>query len=455
VQKARQQVRRWYADGDGKVVLALGYIDGADPVMYRVDGRRLVDYDGPEWTSEIPPAPLGFSADGERVFMNMTNGTDRHGIYSVRYEDGAVLGPVYTDAQFDVFATLVQDPDSGEPTGLLYLGHHPRMVWFDPDVGALFDSIRAALPGRELGIVTNDARYRRFVLRSYGGIVPRFYLYDRTSGRTRLIGREYDGLDDATIVDLEPVSYPTRDGSAIPAYLAVPRDRPARKLPTILFPHGGPYARDSAEFDYWTQFFVDRGYAVLKPNYRGSIGYGEYFMRSGYRQWGLRMQEDLLDGLDWLIARGIADPDRVCVVGASFGGYSALVAAYKNSDRIRCAVSLAGITDLEKLVQRIQSFDLMERNLERIQSGRALRENSPVHQAENFAVPVLIVHGGQDTVVRTRQSRDLAELLRQLDKPVEYIEQPDGDHFLSGRRERVQFFDAMGRFLDRHLAPGG
>ena len=151
--------------------------------------------------------------------------------------------------------------------------------------------------------------------------------------------------------------------------VTIPENSTGRRLPVIVFPHGGPYDRDSAQFDHWTQFFISQGYAVLKPNYRGSVGYGQAYMRAGFQQWGLKMQEDVMDGLDWLVAEGIADPNRICMVGSSYGGYMALVSSFKSVGRIRCAVSLAGMSDLTRTVSRIQRYDLVGRNRSRIQYG--------------------------------------------------------------------------------------
>ncbi|MBM4203101.1 MAG: S9 family peptidase [Gammaproteobacteria bacterium] len=192
---------------------------------------------------------------------------------------------------------------------------------------------------------------------------------------------------------------------------------------------------------------------MLKPNYRGSVGYGELFMRPGFKQWGRSMQDDLIDGVDWLVKEGISDPDRVCVVGASYGGYAALVSAYRSSDRFRCAASLAGVANLDTMDRRSYDFDLVKRNRDRMQSGDQLRANSPYHHADDFVLPLLMVHGDEDTVVSVDQSRALAPELQAAKKPFSYIEQSGGDHFLSGGGQRREFFSHLGRFLDEHLHP--
>ena len=449
VQRPRSMIRRWYSTYEGNIQLAIGYRNDSDPIVYHVDGRQLTEYKQPAYDSEVPPQPLGFSSDGEHVFLSMPNGQDRHAIYRVMLETGEIVEEIYRDDQFDVFGGIIAHPDSGQPVGVSYLRHHPKLVWFDDRLEALFARMLEKLPGEHMRFISADRGYDRFVLYNYGGAAPRYYLYDRTKDEVAHIGDDFPGLGDDVIRDLTPVEYTTRDGLTIPAYLAQPDGE--GPFPTILLPHGGPYARDSAEFDPWTQFLVEKGFAVLKPNYRGSVGYGEAYMQAGYKQWGLKMQEDLMDGLGWLVDQGVADPERVCVVGASYGGYTALVSAFKFSDRIDCAVSLAGISDLEKMVQRLYNFDLATRNRERIQDARDLAANSPIRQAERFRVPVLMLHGDRDTVVRVNQSRKMARLLDKLGKNFRYVEQPEGDHFLSLQSQREEFFEEMGGFLQTHI----
>lgn len=447
--RPRSLVRRWYSTHEGNIRLAIGYEDESIPVIYRVNGRLLKRFDGPEFVSEIPPQPVGFSADERFVFMSMTNGRDRHGIYRVSMESGKVVDEIFHDPKFDVFGGVIMHPESGEPVGVSYLGHHPRLVWFDQRLDDLFAHIKEKLPGSQMQLISTDHGYSRFVLRTYGGIAPEHFLYNRQRDELISLGKDYPLLEDVEVVDLQPVEYDTRDGLTIPAYLAKPKHQ--GPYPTILLPHGGPYARDSAEFDEWTQFLVGSGFAVLKPNYRGSVGYGEAYMQAGYKQWGLKMQEDLMDGLDWLVQQNIADPDRVCVVGASYGGYTALVSAYKFADKISCAVSMAGISDLEETVQRIYSFDLVKRNRERIQDQSQLQENSPIRQVTAISVPILLMHGKRDTVVRVQQSRQFAKALARHGKHHRYVEQEHGDHFLSLASQRSEFFLEMGSFLSEHL----
>ena len=250
------------------------------------------------------------------------------------------------------------------------------------------------------------------------------------------------------------MTYTARDGMSIPAYLAVPLGGDAKHLPTVILPHGGPYLRDTGGFDYWVQFFVSRGYAVLQPNFRGSTGYGTAHLRAGYEQWGEKMQDDVIDGVDWLIAQGITDPARVCIVGGSYGGYVALVAAYKTPQKFRCAVDFAGVADLNAMVLNMYQYRFGDLARARVQRGNALSANSPIEHVADIGIPLLIVHGDQDRTVFIEQSVELDAALQAANKPHQFILQPGGDHLLSRASQRLQLFEAMDKFLHEHLSAG-
>jgi dipeptidyl aminopeptidase/acylaminoacyl peptidase len=263
------------------------------------------------------------------------------------------------------------------------------------------------------------------------------------------LAESYPGLPG--IVEPRPVTIPARDGTPVPAYLTLPPGGQRKGLPTVILPHGGPWSRDTGAPHYWVQFLVSRGYAVLQPNFRGSSGHGDRYLAAGFEQWGLAMQNDLVDGLDWLVEQGIADPERVCMVGGSYGGYAALVAAYQIPERLRCAVSFAGVSDLDGVVERMRNFRFGELGVARIQEGDARRRSSPIHNVERIGVPLLLVHGDVDRSVLVEQSRSLADALEAAGKPFRYIEQTNGDHYLSLQAHRLEFLEALEGFLQTHL----
>jgi len=191
---------------------------------------------------------------------------------------------------------------------------------------------------------------------------------------------------------------------------------------------------------------------VLKPNFRGSSGYGDAFMASGYRQWGLKMQDDIIDGLDWMVEQGYTDPKRVCIVGGSYGGYTALVAAYKTPKRFKCAVSFAGVTDLNELNRQWRNYEAGAGFAgQRLQSGKVRDQNSPILNVDKISVPLLIVHGDVDRRVMIEQSREFVKALDKAGKPYTYIEQKNGNHHLSLESQWIEFFEAMDGFLSKQL----
>jgi dipeptidyl aminopeptidase/acylaminoacyl peptidase len=191
---------------------------------------------------------------------------------------------------------------------------------------------------------------------------------------------------------------------------------------------------------------------VLKPNYRGSAGFGDEFLVAGYKQWGLKMQDDVIDGLDWMIDQGYTDPERVCLVGASYGGYVVGVSAYKTPERFKCAVSFAGVANLDDLSNRWQSNEFSRVAARRIQSGKLRDQNSPLKNVDKIALPLLIVHGDVDRSVMIEQSREFVAALEKAGKEYTYIEQANGNHHLSLESHRIEFFEVMDEFLQKHLS---
>ena len=453
VTKNLAPVSFWYATLDGKVVLGTGLRD-ANAVAFVRDGRGFVERPIPRASADAPAPSVAEIVDERSMIVVADSGDGRAAFYNVNLDNLQTTGTLFADPEFDVYGTLVHDPRTRKPVGVFYQRDLPTLKWFDAAWQARSDEIDKALPGATNVPVAANRAADVFVIESQSPTAaPTFYLYRENDHRLTRFGTAYPEIPPDSIAEAKPVRYAARDGLSIPAYVAVPRRRVAQRLPTIVLPHGGPWARDTADFDYWMQFFVSRGYAVLKPNFRGSTGYGTAFLRAGYEQWGEKMQDDVIDGLDWMIAQGITDPARVCIVGGSYGGYAALVAAYKTPQRFRCAVDFAGVADLDAMLRNTRNFEFGQITRARVQHGDALVANSPIEHVAEFGIPLLIVHGDEDRVVFYQQSKDLAAALTKAGKSFQYIPQPGGDHYLSRASQRLQLFEAMDAFLREHLAP--
>jgi dipeptidyl aminopeptidase/acylaminoacyl peptidase len=291
-----------------------------------------------------------------------------------------------------------------------------------------------------------------------------FALVDLKTGGSTLLGAEYKGVAPEELAPVRPISYRAADGRQIDAYLTLPKGRDAKALPLVVLPHGGPAARDEPGFDWWAQALASRGYAVLQPQFRGSGGLGVELLSAGYGEWGRKMQTDLSDGVRDLAAKGIADPKRVCIVGASYGGYAALAGATLDAGVYRCAVAVAGISDLHRFLAWERGsggskHTSVMRYWDRYMGAKspddpALDEISPAKRLEKLSAPILLIHGRDDTVVPIEQSQIMLDALKKAGKPAEMVTLQSEDHWLSRSETRLQMLEATVKFLEANNPPG-
>jgi dipeptidyl aminopeptidase/acylaminoacyl peptidase len=259
---------------------------------------------------------------------------------------------------------------------------------------------------------------------------------------------------------MKPYAYKARDGLDIPAYLTLPPGKAAKQLPLVVFPHGGPMARDAMTFNPETQFFANRGYAVFQPNFRGSSGYGKKFMEAGFGQWGLKMQDDVTDGVKKLIADGIVDPKRICIVGESYGGYAALAGAAFTPDLYACAAGWAGVYDLRSFLStRAKEYGRDSEMIEswsrfigdRWSDSDKLDMASPAKNADKIKIPVLLMHGEDDATVRIDQSETMDRALRRAGKNVNFIAIPKETHYMETSATRIRWLSELEKFLKANI----
>jgi dipeptidyl aminopeptidase/acylaminoacyl peptidase len=341
------------------------------------------------------------------------------------------------------------------------VGDEDRYVFFDPADERAWKAIVDAFGEERVQLQSwSTDRKKIVVLVDSKARGPAFALVDLATRNATWLGAEYADLKEADISPREPVRFKAADGLPLTGYLTLPNGRPAKGLPLVVFAHGGPAARDTPGFDWWAQAMASRGYAVLQVNFRGSEGLGAKLLAAGYGQWGRLMQTDLSDGVRYLAAQGIIDPKRTCIVGASYGGYAALAGATLDRGVYRCSVSVAGVADLRRQVgySRAQNGAAAQRYWNRfmgVESGAsdALDTYSPAQQAAKADIPILLIHGKDDTVVPLEQSQLMADALRKAGKPVELVVQKGADHWLSRGDTRLETLTATVAFLEKHNPP--
>ena len=329
--------------------------------------------------------------------------------------------------------------------------------WLDPEIGDVQAAMSKTFKGQLVTLENWSADRNRFIVRVEGSAPPVWYLFEKAQHAVSPLGESYPALKDAPTATREWITYKASDGLEIPAYVTYPpgvTEANASKRPLIVMPHGGPEARDDPGFDYWSQFVASRGYVVIQPQFRGSAGFGLEFMHAGYREWGGKMQTDLLDGISALAAKGQIDPSRVCIVGWSYGGYAALEGITTHPEAYKCAVSVAGISDLQMLfkddIQRGGRSDVVEDYHNMLGDPAANREQldaySPIHHVDGVRGPVLLVHGQDDQTVLFEQSTHMQKAMQDAGKQVELVSFKGDDHQLHTTADRVAMLEALDKF---------
>lgn len=449
-------VQNWMTDRQGEVRFAWG----VDTISVLGTGRtqkRLIYYRHADGNfSDFSDAGIhrqGFGTwdlaeNPDHAYMGGTGEQGRNVVIKYDLREERVL-ETYEHEKYDAVGLIYGGADY-TPVGVRFAGGVDPII-FDAAWAKRYRIINKALPNSDNVIVSTDAARNLHLIHSSSDIDSGvFYVFDQEAMRIDQLALIYDGLDTAEMAPMKSVFYEARDGLRIPAILTLPLGSDGKNLPTVVLPHGGPHARDTISFDYWVQFLANRGYAVLQPNFRGSTGYGKEFEEAGYEQWGLKMQDDVTDGTRWLIDQGIADPERICIVGASYGGYAALMGVVKEPDLYRCAASLNGIGDIPRHMRSKRKYIGGALGTDHI-NQKGQHDISPEAHVKTINTPILLVATEDDRTVDYRQSKDMARALKKAGNKHKYVELEEGDHGLTTEESRRIFLTELERFLKKYI----
>ena len=456
-QHARSPIRHWTADPHGEVRLGWG-LEGADISYYarlagERDWRRLTKFEA--FTRGDRFEPIAISGEDPNKAYGIAPSEGRSAVWLVDLKDKADPELVFAHPLVDVQNPMF-DWD-GRLLGVYYDTDYPNVFYIDDRARAVIDLVKPALAGKFSVIASETPDHSIYVIRSFSDVEPPgFQIFEPNSGRLLKVGDPSAGLDPATLSRMSPIRFAARDGIEVPGYLSVPRGSTGKHLPLVVLPHGGPIRRDSWGYSFLEQFLTSRGYAVLQMNFRGSAGYGSDWFFAAHQDWGGLTYDDVVDGTRWAIKQGIADPQRVCIVGWSFGGYIALVGGQRDAELFRCAVSIAGISDLGLLED--EEYNFINYRVAKKQIGTnsdKLRRDSPRLHAADFKVPVLMVHGTRDAQVPLEQSEVMDTALRRAHKPDRLVVIKDADHSLNGKSFRVTLLRELEAFLGQNIGEAG
>ena len=456
-----RETDEWIMDGHGRPVARVDL--SQRPLLEHLmiadkDGWKEVGkYDA---TGGHDAGVVGLSEDGTAIVQS--GASSDSGTLSLGRLDIATAkeSGFYSNPRFDIDEPLI-DPWTRRVIGVSYADDKMEYRYFDPSMQALQRGLEVAFPGLSVHAVSWDLAKDELIVSAEGPRRPEaYYFVDRKTHQATQLAETYPGLTEADLGEMKPWPYKARDGLDIPAYLTLPPGKTPKNLPAVIMPHGGPGARDTLAFDWIAQFLVNRGYAVLQPNFRGSTGYGEKFEEAGYGQWGLKMQDDLSDGVKKLVADGIADPKRICIVGASYGGYAALEGATSTPDLYACAISFAGLSDLGAFLRSRASdygddswmISTWTRYIgDRYDDHAKLAAASPADNADKVRCPILLMHGAGDTTVRIDQSEKMRDALQEKGKPVEFVKFDSDSHYMLLADTRIRVLKEMETFLDKNI----
>jgi len=324
-----------------------------------------------------------------------------------------------------------------------------------PDVKQLLESLGRALPGSAVRVVDSSTDENRLLIFAGTDDDPGvYYLFDRKTKQLQTFLVVRDSLEGIQLAKEKPITYPSSDGVMVPAYLTLPPGREnAKGLPAIVLPHGGPSARDEWGFDWLSQFFANRGYAVLQPNFRGSTGYGDaWFEENGFHSWPVAIGDVLAAGR-WLVSQGIADPAKLGIFGWSYGGYAALQSAVVDPNVFKAVIAVAPVTDLPALKEEFRKYTSYAMMSQMVGDGPQTHEGSPVEHADKIKVPVLLFHGAEDTNVNIAESEHMAARLKAAGGRVELVTWSNLDHYLDDAAARTQMLKKSDEFLRQAFGP--
>ncbi|MDR3528705.1 MAG: S9 family peptidase [Rhizomicrobium sp.] len=454
--------RDWLMDGRGTVVARIDQTTNPrlDHLKLRTTGGSWNEVAVADASGGYGLGLMGLTEDGKALVQSIFQGENGTAGLTLRSLADNSEKSLVADPRYDVDEVL-KDPWTGRVIGYQVTADEAKDVYFNPTFKALQNGLQAAFPGAVPHAVTWDVSQQKIIVSIDSPTQPPIYfLLDRQSHNAAPIRKVYSGLDGAALGEMKPYAYKARDGLEIPAYLTLPPGKIAKKLPLVVFPHGGPMARDQLSFNPETQFLANRGYAVFQPNFRGSNGYGRKFMEAGYGQWGLKMQDDITDGVQKLIADGIVDPKRICIVGESYGGYAALAGAAFTPDLYACAAGWAGVYDLRSFLatrakdygRDSQMVDSWSRFIgDRWNESGKLDGASPAQNADKIKIPVLLMHGEDDTTVRIDQSQAMEKALRRAGKNVLFIAIPKETHYMETSPTRIRWLSELEKFLKANI----
>ncbi len=447
----------WITDHDGKLRLAYAITGGINKtILYRESEK---DDFKPVLTTSYKDEfdPQFFTFDNNNLYVSSNIGRDKMVIVEFDPRTGKEVDTLFSHDEVDVTGLHFSRKRKVITTASYYTTKLQR-YFFDETVKNMFDKLNEELSMYELSIAGYDKEEQKFIVRTYSDRSRgAYYYFDNENNILEKIHDISPWLKEENLAEMIPVEYKSRDGLTIRGYLTLPSGVKPKNLPVVINPHGGPWARDRWGFNPEVQFLANRGYAVLQMNFRGSTGYGKEFWLKSMKQWGKTMQDDITDGVQWIIQQGIADNDRIAIYGGSYGGYATLAGLAFTPDIYACGVDYVGVSNMFTFMKTIPPYWEPMRQMfyemvgDPIKDSALMAEVSPVMHADKISAPLFVAQGANDPRVNKAESDQMVEAIRARGIEVEYMVKDNEGHGFRNEENRFDFYRAMEKFLATHI----
>ena len=446
----------WLTDHDGKLRIAVTSDGVNTSLLYRKsesdEFKSILTTDFKEGIS-----PLFFTFDNKNIYVSSNRGRDKSAIYEFNIEQVQETKLIFEHEEVDV-SSLMYSRKRKVLTGVNYTVAKTERVFFDDWRKNIQNKLEEKLPGYEVGITSFSKDEIKAVVVSYSDKSRgTYYIYDISEDKLTDLGKVSPWLNEDHMAQMKPVKYTSRDGLTIHGYLTLPKGSNGKNLPIVVNPHGGPWARDSWGYSSQVQFLANRGFGVFQMNFRGSTGYGREFWELSFKEWGKSMQDDITDGVKWLIDEGIADPKRIAIYGASYGGYATLAGLAFTPDLYACGVDYVGVSNIFTLLETLPPYWELGRQMMYEMIGNPetekdiLKAASPIFHVDSIKVPLFVAQGANDPRVKQAESDQIVEALRSRSVEVPYMLKEDEGHGFYNEENQFDFYRAMEKFLKKHI----
>lgn len=446
----------WLTDNDGRLRIGVA-ADGVNvSLLYRKTEANPFEV---KVTTDFKDSidPLYFTFDNDYIYVASNIDRDKTAIFKYDIENAEHLELIYEHPEVDV-SNLMRSRKREVLTGVVFFTEKRQYHFLDDMRRELQEALEAQLPGYEVAVSSMSRDETKCLVRTYSDkSLGACYYYDLETADLQKVADISPWLDETELSDMKPIKYTSRDGLTIHGYLTLPRGIEPTNLPVIVNPHGGPWYRDRWGFNPEVQFLANRGYGVLQMNFRGSTGYGKEFWTASFGEWGKAMQDDITDGVHWLIKQGIADSTRIAIYGGSYGGYATLCGLAFTPDLYACGVDYVGVSNLFTFLDTFPPYWELGRQMWYEMVGHPeedkdyLTEASPFFHADNIKVPLFVAQGANDPRVKQAESDQIVEALTERGIDVSYMVKEDEGHGFYNEENRFDFYGAMEVFLGKHL----